>query len=188
MALDLRDTRRPGPRPRPGASRRASRSLAHPRGIPPVAAKAWETSALVRTPPASHRAPPNTATPPRSAMLRSQISRSIEFGRRREGTALPPAAELPVWACPSPIAPAILQPIAAPCAPLHFLMDEALDSLRQTHFAQPSEVSSSNSPPPPPPAAPQTLAPCGPVPGLALHKSSYYCLGCSRPWTSRTDC
>src|SRR6266480_4183153 len=83
MALDLRDTRRPGPRPRPGASPRASRSLAHPREIPPVAAKAWETSALVRTPPASHRAPPNTATPPRSAMLRTQISQSLEFRSRR---------------------------------------------------------------------------------------------------------
>src|SRR6266478_4163374 len=125
MALDLRDTRRLGPRPRPGASPRASRSLAHPRGIPPVAAKAWETSALVRTPPASHRAPPNTATPPRSAMLRSQTARSIEFGRRREGTALLPAAELPEWACPSPAVPAILPATLVPSIVLHYRRHQA---------------------------------------------------------------
>src|SRR6267378_4160629 len=114
MARDLRGTRRAAPRPRPGFSRRASRLLPHPRGNIPVAAKAWETSAPVRTPPASLRALPNNATPPRSATLPARISRSIVFGRHREDTVLPPAGELPEWASPSPTAPAILPAIPAP--------------------------------------------------------------------------
>src|ERR1700687_676124 len=114
MARDLRGTRRAAQRPRPGFSRRASRLLPHPRGKPPVEAKAWEASAPARTPPASLRARPNNATPPRSATLPARISQSNVFGRRREGTALPPAGELPEWASPSPAAPAILPAIPAP--------------------------------------------------------------------------
>src|SRR5258708_27055342 len=121
MALDLRDTRRAAPPPRPGFSPRASRSLPHPRGKPPAAAKAWEASAPVRTPPASLRAPPNTSTPPRSATLPARISRSIAFGRRREGTALPPAEELPERVSPAPVASSILPAIPAPCARIHHL-------------------------------------------------------------------
>src|SRR6202171_5261905 len=120
MARDLQGTHRAAPRPRPGFSRRASRLLPYPRGKPPVAAKAWEASALVRTLPASLRARPNNATPPRSATLPARISRSIVFGRRREGTVLPPAGELPEWASPSPAAPAILPAIPAPSIVLHY--------------------------------------------------------------------
>src|ERR1700682_2921027 len=119
MARDLRGTRRAAQRPRPGFSRRASRLLPHPRGKPPVAPKAWEASAPVRTPPASLRALPNNATPPRSATLPARISRSIVFGRRREGTVLPPAGELPEWASPFPAAPAILPVKPAPSIVLH---------------------------------------------------------------------
>src|SRR6267142_424313 len=43
-------------------------------------------------------------------------SRSIVSGRHREGTALLPAAESPEWVSPSPIVPAILLAIAAPCS------------------------------------------------------------------------
>src|SRR5712664_4971164 len=114
MARDLRGTRRAAPLPHPGFSHLASRSLPHLRGKPPAAAKAWEASAPVRTPPASLRDPPNTAIPPRCATLPARISRSTVFGRRREGTALPPAAESPEWVCPSPAAPAILPVKRAP--------------------------------------------------------------------------
>src|SRR6267378_1532739 len=119
MARDLRGTHRAAPRPRPGFSRRASRLLPHPRGKPPVAAKAWEASAPVRTPPASLRDLPNSATPPTSATLPARISRSIVFGSRREDTVLPLAGELPEWASPSPAAPAILPAIPAPSIVLH---------------------------------------------------------------------
>src|SRR5216684_5699460 len=119
MARDLRGTHRAAQRPRPGFSRRASRLPPHPRGKPTVAAKAWEVSGPVRTPPASLRDLPNNATPPTSAMLPARISRSIVFGRRREGTVLPPAGELPEWASPSPAAPAILPAIPAPSIVLH---------------------------------------------------------------------
>src|SRR5260370_1414292 len=119
MARDFRGTRRTAPRPRHGFFLRASRSLPHPRGKPPAAAKAWEAFVLVRTPPASPRAPPSTVKRPRSATLPGRISRSIVPGRRREGTALLPAGELPEWVSPSPAAPAILRAKRAPSVILH---------------------------------------------------------------------
>src|SRR5260370_18840337 len=119
MARDFRGTQLTAPRPRPGFSLRASRSLPHPRGKPPAAAKAWEEFVLVRTPPASPRAPPSTAKRPKSATLPAPISRSIVSGRRREGPALLPAEELPEWDSLSPAAQAILQPQREPSVLLH---------------------------------------------------------------------
>src|SRR5260370_40688512 len=119
MARDRRGTRRTAPRPRHGFFLRASRSLPHPRGNPPAAAKAWEAFVLVRTPPASLRAPPSTAKRPKSATVPARICRSIVHGRRREGTALLPAGELPEWVSPSPAAPTILRAKGAPSVILH---------------------------------------------------------------------
>src|SRR5712692_3186211 len=119
MARDFRGTRRTAPQPRHGFFLRASRSLPHPRGKQPAAAKAWEAFVLVRTPPASPRAPPNTAKRPRSATLPARTSRSIVSGRRREDTALLPAGELPEWVSPSPAAPTILWAKRAPSVILH---------------------------------------------------------------------
>src|SRR3989442_2811320 len=102
------------PRPRPGFSLRAFRSLPHPRGKPPAAAKAWPSFAPDPAPPASLHDPPSTATLPKSAKPPARISQSIAFGRRREGTAPPPAAELPEQAFPSPAAPPIPAAKSAP--------------------------------------------------------------------------
>src|ERR1700736_5529035 len=131
MAPDPPGTRRAAPRPRPGFSPRAFRSLPCPPGKPPAAARESPWFAPDPAPPASLLAPPNNATPPRSATLQPRISRPIVSGRHREGTALLPAAESREWAYPSPAVPVILPTIAAPCAPLHVLMDEPQRSLRQ---------------------------------------------------------
>src|SRR5260370_22104543 len=114
MAPDFRGTRTTALQPRHGFSLRVFRSLPHPRGNPPAAAKAWEAFVLVRTPPASLRAPPSTAKRPKSATVPARICRSIVPGRRREGTALLPAGELPEWVSPSPPAPTILRAERAP--------------------------------------------------------------------------
>src|SRR6266576_683621 len=135
MAPDPLGTRRAAPPPRHGFSPPASRSLPYPPGKPPAAARASPWFAPDPAPPASHLAPPNNATPPRSATLRPRISRSIASGKHREGTALFPAAESPEWVSPSPAVPAILPAIAVPCAPLYFLMDESLQSLETNQQA-----------------------------------------------------
>src|SRR6266478_362549 len=120
MAPDPLGTRRAAPRPRRGFSPPASRSLRYPRGKPPAAAKASPWFAPDPAPPVSLLAPPNNATPPRSATLQPRISRPIVFGRRREGTALLPAAESPEWASPSPAVPAILPATLVPSIVLHY--------------------------------------------------------------------
>src|ERR1700674_2005794 len=117
MARDLRGNRQVASPPRPGFFLQASRSLPHPRETPPVAAKASPSSAPDPGPPASLRAPLNTATPPTSEPLPARIVRLIACGNRREGTVLPPAGELRERVSPFPAAPLILPAIAAPSVP-----------------------------------------------------------------------
>src|SRR5258708_5803705 len=119
MPPDPLGTRRAAPRLRRGFSPPASRSLPGPPGNPPAAAKAPPWFPPDPAPPAPLLAPPNNATPPRSATLQPRISRPIVFGRHREGTALLPAAESPEWASPSPAVPAILPATLVPSIVLH---------------------------------------------------------------------
>src|SRR5882762_2911993 len=104
---------------RPGFFPRASRSPPHPRGKLPAAAKASPSFAPDPAPLASLRAPPNTAIRPKSAPSPPQIARSMLCGKRREGTAPPPARELPEWASPSPTWPAVPGTKSAPSIILH---------------------------------------------------------------------
>src|SRR3981189_1107456 len=119
MTRDPRDTLRAVPRPRPGFSRRASRSPPHSRGKPPVAAIAWPWFAPDPALPASPHGPPNNATPPKSAPPPARISRSIGICKRRADTSLPLAKGLPEQACPSPAAQAIPAVKSAPSIVLH---------------------------------------------------------------------
>src|SRR5437773_4569664 len=98
----------------PGFSHRISQSLRHPRGKPLAGAQAWPWFALVRSPPASLRGPPNIAIPPMVAPLPERISRSKVCGTCPADTALLRAAESPGWVSPSPVATAVHLPKFAP--------------------------------------------------------------------------
>src|SRR5260370_4965677 len=135
MARDFPGTHRVAQRPHPDFFLPASRSLPHPRGKPPAAAKASEASAPARTPPGSLRAPPNNAKPPRSATLPARISRSIVFGTCREGMALRPAAESPEWVSPSPAVLAILPAILAPSNPFLSRRRVSTRPTRPSHYS-----------------------------------------------------
>src|SRR5213078_396562 len=87
-----RQARIPRQAPSPPASLQAFRSLPHLRGKPLAAAEASPSFALAPALLASLLAPPNTATPPRSAPLPARISQSIVPGRHRADRLLRPLA------------------------------------------------------------------------------------------------
>src|SRR5438477_539572 len=119
MGRGLPSTRRAAPQLHPCFFLQAFRSLPHLRGKPLAAAKASPSFALAPALLASLLAPPNTATPPRSAPLPARISQSIVPGRHRADRLLRPLAISRQRASPSPVVPTIPLAKFAPSIILH---------------------------------------------------------------------
>src|SRR5438477_4258134 len=125
MARGLRGTHRAVQRLHPCFFLQAFRSLPHLRGKPPAGAKASPSFALAPALLASLLAPPNTATPPRSAPLPAQTLQSIARGRHRADRLLRPIAISRQRASPSPAVPAIPLTKFASSIILHHCRHEA---------------------------------------------------------------
>src|SRR6267154_1100713 len=119
MAQDLRGTRQVARPSRPGFFLRASRSPPHLRGKLSAAAKASPLFAPDQEPPAFRRAPPNIATPPRSAPPPARTFQSIVRGRHRADKLLRPIEVLQQRASPSPAVSVIPLAKSAPSIILH---------------------------------------------------------------------